>query len=305
MESKLNYNASSVSSSNELVLIDEENKFYCEKCYDMVNYFIGECLTYSPQLTELKSRFSRLKKCKSYLKSKYETLEFNYEEEKAQREDLEERLLAQRNKSCLVRIHDIDMDLRDFHIQTNINKHFFLDLECLTKQITTETTLNLEIIFTHFAQKANEFRKKSANTLILYKQKLARGSSLSNVRPNEPKESAMNEQKLMVLSDENEQLKVTNKTLSESLDAFMLENKMLKASSEKVQDSFQKLNVKYEQTENQVIELEKMNQDLLEHLKEYEESKSKFIFILVNPGYIVLFKFISLTLSVYRAVLKM
>ena len=54
-----------------------------------------------------------------------------------------------------------------------------------------------------------------------------------------------------------------------------------------------------------LIELEKMNQDLLEHLKEYEESKSKFIFILVNPGYIVLFKFISLTLSVYRAVLKM
>ena len=284
MESKLNCNSTSESPSNKHALTNEENKFYCEKCYDMVNYFIAECLTISPQLTELKTRFSKLQKCTFSLKSKYETLEFNYEEEKAQKEELQERLIAQRNKSCMVRIHDIDLDLRDFYIQTNVNKHFFLDLECLTKQITTETTLNLEIIYKHFAQKANEYRKASTNKLILFKQKLSRDGTVSKFMSKESnelskksteKEDEIKDEQLKVLNEENEQLKIKNKSLNDSLDAFKLENEMLKTSSKKVQDSFQNLNVKYEQTENQVTELEKINHDLMEDLKKYDLSQSK------------------------------
>ena len=141
MESKSNLNSVNLS---ELVLVDEENKFYCEKCYDMVNYFINECLTISPQLSDLKKSFAQLEKYAYSLENKYDTLEFNYEEEKAQREDLEERLKAENKKMSLVCINSIDADLRDFYIQSNINNHFFLDLECLTKQTTTEITINFE-----------------------------------------------------------------------------------------------------------------------------------------------------------------
>ena len=79
MESKSNLNSVNLS---ELVLVDEENIFYCEKCYDMVNYFINECLTISPQLSDLKKRFAQLSKYACSLENKYDTLEFNYDKKK-------------------------------------------------------------------------------------------------------------------------------------------------------------------------------------------------------------------------------
>jgi predicted RNase H-like nuclease (RuvC/YqgF family) len=240
----------------------------------------------SPQLSDLKKRFTQLNKYTCSLKNKYDTLEFNYEEEKAQREDLEERLKSENKKMSLVCINNIDTDLRDFYIQSNINSHFFLDLECLTKQITAEITINFEAVYRHFAQKANEYRKVNCNKLKVFKQKLTKDQPKLLAKESDDlkvesfkKEIAANDQQIKLLNDENEQLKKKNALLNESLDAFKLENEMLKTSCNKLQDSFQNLSIKHEQTENQAIEFEKINQELMEDLKKYSESQSNFNFI--------------------------
>ena len=69
----------------------EDNDFYCEKCYDMVNYFITECETLSPKATKFKNSYLKSKNEKIKIKNKYETLQFVYDEVKAQNEDIEER----------------------------------------------------------------------------------------------------------------------------------------------------------------------------------------------------------------------
>ena len=65
--------------------------FYCEKCYDMLNYFIDECQTLAPRVTKLQSNYSICKKNKDYYKNTLEAIEFNFEEMKAQKEDYEEK----------------------------------------------------------------------------------------------------------------------------------------------------------------------------------------------------------------------
>ena len=297
---------------NELLSL-EDNKFYCEKCYDMINYFISECLTMSPQLTELKKRCHLFNKLKSSFRSKYDTLEFNYQEVKTQKEDLEERynfLIKTLQKkqpsidlpnepqmknapvsvrSNIIYITDIDADLCNFHIQSNINTHFFLDIDCLTKQLATQTAQNMEVIFQHFAQKANEFLKVNTDKLRLYKKKLAielvdskKSAELNEKCLTLEKEKVVKDQELKSLSDENEELKIQNKTLTTELEGFKLENQLLKTSFDKATDSLQKRNLKYEQAENQVVELEKLNNELLEDLKKYADTdtnKSKFCFL--------------------------
>lgn len=67
------------------------NDFYCEKCYDMINYFIDECQTLAPKVTRLKSNYSQCKKNKKQYQKTLDALEFDYEEMKAQKEDFEEK----------------------------------------------------------------------------------------------------------------------------------------------------------------------------------------------------------------------
>lgn len=302
-ESEMNTGSGPLNTFNELV--DEENKFYCEKCYDMVNYFISECLTMSPQLSELKVNCKKLSKFKSSMINKYETLEFNYEEVKAQKEDYEERYNFLLNKlsskygtkpveveekalakrpvqSNVIHINDLDADLCNFHIQTNINDHFFIDLDILKKQITTETKINFELTFKHFAQKADEYRKINSNKLLAFKKKLtsqnvlpSHSNNSSELRSKLEKENALKDSQLKVLTDENEQLKNANKRLSEELESFRQENDLLKTSYDKTNVSLQDWKLKCDQTENQVTELEKLNDELMQDLKNYTEKKSK------------------------------
>lgn len=67
------------------------NDFYCEKCYEMINYFIGECQTMSPKVTKLKALNSVRKRDNEQYKAALELLQFDYDEMKALKEDYEER----------------------------------------------------------------------------------------------------------------------------------------------------------------------------------------------------------------------
>lgn len=103
---------------------------------------------------------------------------------------------------------------RDFYIQSNINSHFFLDLECLTKQITAEITINFEAVYRNFAQKANEYRKVNSKKLMVFKHKLTRYQQNLQAKESDDlkvesfkKEIAAKNQHIKLLNDENEQLK--------------------------------------------------------------------------------------------------
>jgi len=75
------------STDNDLV----NNGFYCEKCYDMINFFIGEIEKLSPKATKFKNSYLKSKNERIKIKYKYETLQFDYDEVKTQKEDIEER----------------------------------------------------------------------------------------------------------------------------------------------------------------------------------------------------------------------
>ena len=45
---------------NELAYLDlAENGFYCAKCYDMVNYFIGECEVLTPKAKKFEKEYKK------------------------------------------------------------------------------------------------------------------------------------------------------------------------------------------------------------------------------------------------------
>ena len=121
---------------------------------------------------------------------------------------------------------------------------------------------------------------------MLFKQKLKRDQpKLLAKESGELKVECFkkdNDEQIKLLSEENEQLKKKNALLNESLDAFKLENGMLKTSCNNLQDSFQNLSIKHEQTENQAIQVEAINQELMEDLKKYSESQSNFLFFFTN-----------------------
>jgi RNAse (barnase) inhibitor barstar len=305
MESK----TTDLSPNNNDMLNDEENLFSCEKCYEMVNYFINECLKLSPQLTKLeKEKYNKLKSLQK-CKGKLEMLQFNYEEVKAEKEDFEERYnllyktlmkkpdphnfkiavraleLANKSQtSTVIIINDLDDDLSNFNIQSNINSYFFLDLDCLTKQITTETTINFELTFKHFAQKANEYRQINSNILTFFKKQITNKSAFSRKSVtndlNQSTElferciSLDKENKL--LNDENEQLKTKNKSLTDEMDLLKIENTLLKSSYDKASASIQTWTSKYDQAQSQVERLEKLKADLLEDFEKQSEAKSNF-----------------------------
>ena len=75
-----------------------DNDFYCAKCYDMVNYFIDECETLTPKIQKFERGYIKWKKYGQEIRDKYETLEFDYQEVKSQKEDFEERYNLLLNK---------------------------------------------------------------------------------------------------------------------------------------------------------------------------------------------------------------
>ena len=117
---------------------------------------------------------------------------------------------------------------------------------------------------------------------MLFKQKLKRDQpKLLAKESGELKVECFkkdNDEQIKLLSEENEQLKKKNALLNESLDAFKLENGMLKTSCNNLQDSFQNLSIKYEQTEDQAIKIEALNQDLMKDLEKFCKSQSNFLF---------------------------
>jgi hypothetical protein len=64
---------------------------YCPKCYDMVNYFIDECLEQSSKVCKFKKLLNKYKKSQEEYSQKYEELLFDYDEIKAVKEELEEK----------------------------------------------------------------------------------------------------------------------------------------------------------------------------------------------------------------------
>lgn len=163
---------------------DDLNEFYCDKCYDTLNYFIRECQTLSPKLEKLRKFYSLSKTSKSSLKHKYELLEFNYEELKAQKEDFEERYnlliksLAKQQqlssklqgKPVTYRLESLESASTTFtsplieETSTSLslvskkspinnskyNVKLTLDMEYLTRELSNESKINLENLLKHF-----------------------------------------------------------------------------------------------------------------------------------------------------------
>ncbi len=93
-DAKNKFGVAAAGESNVLTSKDDilkNNDFYCEKCYEMVNYFIDECQTMAPKVSTLKKNYSLAKKDKEHYQNSLDTLQFDYEEMKAQKEDFEER----------------------------------------------------------------------------------------------------------------------------------------------------------------------------------------------------------------------
>jgi hypothetical protein len=88
--------------------------FYCEKCYDMVNYFIDECWSKSEQAIKYKDLLKQYKKQYVEYKQKFDDLDFEFEEVKAAKEEIEEKI---KRLACSQHAdnsdHDNNCDLSD------------------------------------------------------------------------------------------------------------------------------------------------------------------------------------------------
>ena len=170
------------------------NDFYCEKCYDMINYFIDECQTLAPKVSRLKSNYSQCKKNKEHYRKSFEALEFDYEEMKAQKEDFEEKnafLMKKISKNVKnsedptvtgpvepVFVNELKRRLSEKlemleksqvddsleceegqlvkHENVEILNTITLDLNYLTKQFFSETKINSQKILEYFGRKILE-----------------------------------------------------------------------------------------------------------------------------------------------------
>jgi hypothetical protein len=71
-----------------------ENTFYCAKCNEMVHYFIDKSYDLSLKSTSLEEANTHNKKLAESYMEKYDRLKFEFEEIKADRDDLKEKLEA-------------------------------------------------------------------------------------------------------------------------------------------------------------------------------------------------------------------
>ena len=96
--SAVDEHSNNLNTENELTDDLVDNDFYCAKCYDTVNYFLSECEALTPRVKKFEKCYFKCKKFSQEIKNKYETLEFDYQEVKSQKEDLEERYNLLLNK---------------------------------------------------------------------------------------------------------------------------------------------------------------------------------------------------------------
>lgn len=87
---------------------NDENNFYCDKCYAMVNYLIEECHTISIKSVKLGHLYTKSKQERLEYKTKLKMLQFEYDEIKAIKEELEEKFYEQnRQKDDEMRVSNL------------------------------------------------------------------------------------------------------------------------------------------------------------------------------------------------------
>ncbi len=177
----------------------KNNDFYCEKCYEMLNYFIDECQTMAPKVSTLKKNYSLCKKDKEHYRNTLDTLQFDYDEMRAQKEDFEERYsilikslskakispkTATENEPTVVQsepvfVNELKRKLTEKlekleskpvdteEINGQLEKYesvevvntITLDLNYLTKQFFSETKINSQKILEYFGRKILEAKE--------------------------------------------------------------------------------------------------------------------------------------------------
>jgi chromosome segregation ATPase len=132
-----------------------DNNFYCEKCYDMVNYFISECETLSPKATKFKNSYLKSKNEKIKIKNKYETLQFVYDEVKAQKEDIEERynlfLKALATKNQLAVSNKPEHNTSTASTSTSTTKISF-NMSLLNEKVFGQSLINRDYVYDYFGK---------------------------------------------------------------------------------------------------------------------------------------------------------
>jgi myosin protein heavy chain len=257
------------------------NTFYCSKCYDMVNYFISECQTLSSELNNVKRIYSIRKKDYRAYKGLYDSLEFTYEEMKAQKEDFEERYniliksltkqqiikpapkveetkhlavttVQQVKKSNVVYINDMDAELSDFNTALAVQNQptLVLDLDVLTSEFSAQANINYQLIFNYFSTKINELNRINSNKLVAYRDKLI---NKSKTKPAiESKMSSVETASLSIRIDSNKEAEEKMARQEEDL------NKLRTDLSD-----YEKLKLSYAQL-NEFVEGAKLENELLQ-----------------------------------------
>jgi len=170
----------------------KNNDFYCEKCYEMLNYFIDECQTMAPKVSTLKKNYSLCKKDKEHYRNTLDTLQFDYDEMRAQKEDFEERYsilikslskakispktatenepvfvneLKRKLTEKLEKLESKPVDTEEINGQlekyesVEVVNTITLDLNYLTKQFFSETKINSQKILEYFGRKILEAKE--------------------------------------------------------------------------------------------------------------------------------------------------
>jgi len=162
--------ANDIGKENEL----EHKDFYCSKCYDMVSYFLNECETLSPKAKKFKKEYFKWKKYSRDIKNEYETLEFDYQEVKTQKEDLKERYkmlesLLNAKETSIKPILENQREhkyKREKIIQGNeivkcnsISTTIHLDMKLLTNQFFRMSSTNPQVVFDYLRKTTNEINE--------------------------------------------------------------------------------------------------------------------------------------------------
>lgn len=258
------------------------NTFYCSKCYDMVNYFISECQTLSSELNNVKRIYSIKKKDYRAYKGLYDSLEFTYEEMKAQKEDFEERYniliksltkqqmmkpapkaeetkhlavttVQQVKKSNVVYINGMDAELSDLNTALAVQNQptLVLDLDVLTSEFSAQANINYQLIFNYFSTKINELNKINSNKLVAYRDKLINKSKTKPAIEN--KMSTIETASLSIKIDSNKEAEEKMARQEEEL------NKLRTDLSD-----YEKLKLSYAQL-NDFVEGAKLENELLQN----------------------------------------
>lgn len=249
---------------NETNIEDEISDFYCEKCYDTINYFIDECQYLSPKANQYRDLYLKYKQSHNKLKKEHDMLQFEFEELKALVETHDEDkslTCVSSNKLKIFNLIEYDEHESNKDVHKNISSYLTIDLDYLTKALYSRDNINMQSFIDKLGIYLNQQIQKSIlnsssnNELDLIKQE--NKSLICKIHDYEQKKLDTDLDKVTVeLSDSQK----ANHDLNEELIKLREENTQLKS----------KLN-EYEAKNEYFQTIETMNHDLELKLKNANE----------------------------------